>query len=186
MKKTLKEGRELKIVIGASAITQEGWISTEEDFLNIIKEKDWDFLFNKSSIAALLAEHVWEHLSKNGGEKALKNCFQYLKPGGYLRIAVPDGFNPDQGYIDSVKPGGHGAGAESHKILFNYKSLSELLEFCGFTPELLEFFNEKREFVRRTWKENDGLIRRSRDYDKRNTSKKLNFSSLIIDAKKIK
>jgi len=34
--------------------------------------------------------HVLEHFSKKDGELLIKNCFRILKPGGIIRIAVPD------------------------------------------------------------------------------------------------
>jgi hypothetical protein len=38
----------------------------------------------------VFAAHVLEHLSLNDFHVALKNIFYYLKPGGFLRIIVPD------------------------------------------------------------------------------------------------
>jgi predicted SAM-dependent methyltransferase len=34
--------------------------------------------------------HLLEHFSKSDGEKFIKECFRVLKPGGIIRIAVPD------------------------------------------------------------------------------------------------
>lgn len=34
-----------------------------------------------------------------------------LKPGGYVRVAVPDGFHPDPAYIEMGRPGGYGTGS---------------------------------------------------------------------------
>ena len=56
------------------------------------------------------------------------NCYEFLRPGGRLRIAVPDGFHPEPGYIEYVRPGGTGIGADDHKVLYNYQSLRKLLE----------------------------------------------------------
>lgn len=39
---------------------------------------------------AFVAEHVWEHLSLSDAHVAARNCQRYLRPGGRLRIAVPD------------------------------------------------------------------------------------------------
>jgi len=44
-----------------------------------------------------------------------------------LRVAVPDGFHPNPGYIERVKPGGTGPGAGDHKILYTYRTLSAIL-----------------------------------------------------------
>lgn len=39
---------------------------------------------------AFLAEHVWEHLSLDDAHRATRNCERHLRPGGHLRLAVPD------------------------------------------------------------------------------------------------
>lgn len=39
---------------------------------------------------AFLAEHVWEHLSLEDAHRATRNCYRFLRPGGRLRLAVPD------------------------------------------------------------------------------------------------
>ena len=62
-----------------------------------------------------MAEHVWEHLSEADARAANRLCFRYLKPGGVLRLAVPDGLHPDPGYIDEVRPGGTGAGVDDQE-----------------------------------------------------------------------
>jgi len=44
---------------------------------------------------AILAEHVWEHLTKEEALIAALTCYRYIKNGGYLRVAVPDGPHPN-------------------------------------------------------------------------------------------
>lgn len=41
-------------------------------------------------MSAFSAEHVWEHLSLHDAHRATRNCFRNLRPGGRLRLAVPD------------------------------------------------------------------------------------------------
>lgn len=173
---------DLKIVVGSSDIYQDGWIPTEIDFLNMLIDSDWQKFFTPDSISAIIAEHVWEHLTPGQGFTAAANCFKYLKPGGHLRIAVPDGFNPKKEYIDYVKPGGSGAGADDHKILYTYQSMSEMLQRAGFTVRLLEYFDENGKFHHNPWDAKDGMVWRSQDHDKRNMNGELNYTSLIVDA----
>jgi predicted SAM-dependent methyltransferase len=138
----------------------------------------------EASIDALLAEHVWEHLTPEEGILAGKVCFRYLKPGGYLRIAVPDGLFPDAEYIEFVKPGGVGPSAYTHKVLYTYITLQEVFRRAGFKVDLLEFFDEKGEFHYKQWDPDDGMIVRSmRFYDKRSFGT-LKYRSLILDARK--
>ncbi len=172
----------LKIVIGASGIYDQGWIATDIEQLNILVSKDWEKYFKTNSIDAILAEHVWEHLTSEEAYVAAKNCNQFLKPNGYIRVAVPDGFNISSDYINKVKPGGTGAGSDDHKVLYNYKSLSHVFETAGFTVELIEYFDEQGMFHRTEWNSENGLIHRSSRYDERNREGHLNYTSIIIDA----
>jgi predicted SAM-dependent methyltransferase len=103
-----------------------------------------------------------------------------------LRIAVPDGFHPDPDYIEYVRPGGTGAGADDHKVLYNYKLLSEQLRRAGFEVTLLEYWDENGDFHFRPWSSRDGYISRSRDHDERNQNGTLAYTSLIVDAIKPK
>jgi predicted SAM-dependent methyltransferase len=172
----------IKLVVGASKIKYPGWILTEIDFLNILRDEDWAYSFKTNSIDAILAEHVWEHLTRAEGLTGAKNCFKYLKPGGYLRIAVPDGNHPDKNYIDYVKPGGTGAGADDHKELYTFNTLKKMLEEAGFQVKPLEWFDDKGEFHFESWDPEDGMITRSSRFDERNARGELKYTSLIIDA----
>jgi predicted SAM-dependent methyltransferase len=172
----------LRIVVGSAGIFDEGWIPTDIDTLDLLKKSDWGCLFKQGEIRAILAEHVWEHLSIEDGERAAFNCYKYLRAGGYLRIAVPDGFHPDPEYIDYVRVGGSGCGAGDHKVLYNYILLKEMLEKIGFQVHLLEYFDERGQFHYDEWKPADGKIHRSKRFDERNANGELKYTSLIIDA----
>ena len=175
----------LRIIVGSGGLDYEGWISTDKDTLDIVSSKDWKRYFSRNSISAILAEHVWEHLSVKEGTIAAKHCFEYLGVGGYLRIAVPDGFHPSSYYMELVRPGGCGSGASDHKVLYNYRTLRALFESIGFHVRLLEYFDEKNEFHYNEWDWREGMIRRSLQFDERNRYGQLNYSSIIIDAIKI-
>jgi predicted SAM-dependent methyltransferase len=173
------------LVIGSSGIYDKGWIPSEEHFLNLLDENSWKRYFDENEINSLLAEHVWEHLTAEQGIIAAKLCYKYMKKGGYLRVAVPDGFHNKQEYIDYVKPGGHGAGADDHKLLYNYKSFSSVFSETGFQINLLEYFDEDGEFHFNDWNIGMGKIHRSIRYDGRNKDGKPNYTSIILDAHKV-
>ncbi|MEX0595957.1 MAG: methyltransferase domain-containing protein, partial [Candidatus Paceibacterota bacterium] len=130
----------------------------------------------------MVAEHVWEHLTLEESSLALKNCFTYLRPGGHLRIAVPDGNHSNPDYIEMVKPGGYGNGSHDHKVLYTISSLSELLEKLGFKAKGLEYFDENHKFIFTDWNPAGGKIRRSKRFDPRNIGSEMIYSSLIVDA----
>jgi predicted SAM-dependent methyltransferase len=172
----------VRIVIGSSGYFDDGWLPTDIEYLNILNNAHWERYFQTNHIDAILAEHVWEHLTLDEGFIAARFCYQYLKPGGYLRIAVPDGYHPSKNYIDQVKVGGTGEGADDHKVLFNYLTLTNFLEKAGFEVDLLEYFDLDGKFHFKDWDPNNGKILRSRRFDDRNKNGSLKYSSLIIDA----
>lgn len=174
----------LRIVIGASGIFDDGWIPTEIDLLDMRDVRQWRRLFDQESIDALFAEHVWEHLTEADGLLAAINCYQFLKPGGYLRVAVPDGFHPDPAYIEWVRVGGTGAGADDHKVLYNCNTFSSLFEKAGFRTTLQEYFDESGVFHSIGWDSKDGTVHRSLRFDERNRDGKPNYTSIILDAHK--
>lgn len=169
----------LKIVVGSSGVYSQGWLPTDVEYLNLLKPSDWERYFDKHLIDAILAEHVWEHLSLEEGLEAARQCYQYLKPGGYLRIAVPDGNHPKLSYIDHVK-----VGVDGHKVLYNYQNFSKLFENAGFSVKLLEYFDEEHKFHYNEWGSDKGMIHRSKRFDSRNSDNQLNYTSIIIDAYK--
>ncbi|MFC7785344.1 MULTISPECIES: methyltransferase domain-containing protein [unclassified Rossellomorea] len=180
---------ELKIVIGAGEyVNNPGWIHTQEEDLNLLDESKWKNRFLESSVDVILAEHVWEHLTYEEGLEAAELCIKYLKPSGYIRCAVPDGYFPNESYQHIVQVGGPGPKdhpAAGHKIVYNYHTLTKMFETAGFKVTLLEYFDEEGTFHQNHWDGADGVIFRSKKFDPRNEGEKLAFPSLIIDAVKL-
>ncbi|UOQ85758.1 class I SAM-dependent methyltransferase [Gracilibacillus salinarum] len=180
--------QETRVVIGADEYNNNpGWMHTQEEELSLLDKTMWEAKFNEASLTAILAEHVWEHLTYEEGLVAAKLCFHFLKPSGYIRCAVPDGYFPDEEYQNIVKVGGPGSKdhpAASHKIVYNYQTLTNLFQSAGFTVSLLEYCDEEGEFHYHDWDEKKGLIFRSKRFDPRNQGEHLVCPSLILDAKK--
>lgn len=103
---------DLKIIVGANSTKQNGWISTNYSLLNLCDFKTFDSLFKGQKVRVFLAGHLWEHLKEDDGLTAARHSFNSLADGGYLRVAVPDGFHIDKDYIDNLRPGGTGSGAD--------------------------------------------------------------------------
>lgn len=121
------------------------------------------------------------------GIQAARICYNYLKPGGYIRCAVPDGLFPDEEYQKTVQIGGPGPNdhpAASHKIVHTYHSIVSMFSEAGFDVQLLEYCDEQGKFHYNEWDEKQGFIYRSRRFDHRNTDDHLGFVSLIVDAVK--
>ncbi|MGI8656901.1 MAG: class I SAM-dependent methyltransferase [Pyrinomonadaceae bacterium] len=187
----------MRIIIGANGTQQPGWRSLEKNELDIRSGKQWLDSFPVNSLDAILAEHVFEHLTALEAYAALRNCYRHLKPGGYLRIAVPDGLHPDKVYLDWVAPNSpgekflslfRGEGEPNHKVLWNYRSLIAVLSAIGFRVRLLEWIDERGLLHRNAWRASEGEIRRS--YEHSYTRGFLNlivgteYTSLIVDGVK--
>jgi len=170
----------LYIVIGSEKTRYNNWLSTNIEHLNLLKLDSFEALFGNKKVDRFLAEHVFEHLHYEDVLLALKHCYQYMNKGGVIRIAVPDGFHPNPDYINMVKPGGSGYGSDDHKLLYNYRLLSEALEATGFKPYVLEYYDEEGKFHFNEWKSEDGHVNRSMRYDKR-FHEPIAYSSLIVD-----
>ena len=173
-----------KIVIGSAERVEAGWIPTERAYLDLLTPSDWERFFQPGSIDAILAEHVWEHLTAEKGRTAAETCYRYLKPGGYLRIAVPDGFNPDPQYRSWVCVGGASPGQidNGHQVLYTYVSLRALLENAGFRVEFYEYYDEGGTFHCVDFDVSKGKIWRSRRFDRSNPNGALGFASIVLDA----
>lgn len=177
----------LKIIIGAGEQRYPGWIATSKAELDLLRRDDWVYTFGQRQIDALLCEHVWEHLTALEGRAAAALCYEFLKPGGYLRCAVPDANFPDAAYQAMVQVGGPGPAdhpAADHKIVYDYRRFTAVFASTGFTVDLLEYCDEHGRFHYNQWSPADGPIYRSLLSDHRNRDGKLGFVSLIIDAHK--
>lgn len=180
----LRHQRPLRLVVGASGHFPPGWLCTEFETLNLLRPDDWAQVLDESSIDAILAEHVWEHLSATDGVVAARTCYRFLRPGGYVRVAVPDGLHPDAAYINAVRPGGSGAGADDHKVLYTGETFERVFQEAGFATKLLEYHDVDGRFQFTEWDPCDGFIRRSRRFDPRNQGGSLEYTSIILDAVK--
>lgn len=175
----------IRVILGAGETNQTGWISTQEDDLNVLKPKDFEKMFREELVDAFLAEHIWEHMTEAEGRQAARNCFARLKPGGYIRCAVPDANFRNEQYQQMVQIGGPGPAdhpAASHKIVYDYQTLVSVFEDAGFDVTLLEYCDEEGRFHHSWWDPDDGKIGRSYRFDTRNSPDRLGMVSIILDA----
>ena len=171
-----------KIIIGSCYTSQKGWFSTDYPEIDISSIDQCAKYWKENSKSAFLAEHVWEHLEDNDANIAARCCFYFLRKGGQVRVAVPDGLHPDPSYIDHVRPGGVGPGAYDHKVLFTINSLSEVFKSAGFNISPLEYWDSSGVFQKRKWDPELGFVKRSSEYDTRNsTQNPYAYTSIIID-----
>jgi len=181
LRKLVSIARPLKVILGAGPTDFRGWLQTDKEILDVTSPSDWSALFELGSIDSLLSEHMLEHLSEKEGQIALSECHRYLKPGGYLRIAVPDGYRRDPVYVAEASPPHDG-----HQMLYNVDTLTAALQRVGFTTTPLEYFDAQEQFHSAPWDEKDGLIQRSARFDTQAGFQRgdLFYTSLIVDARK--
>lgn len=85
--------------------------------------------------------HFLEHLTKTNAQCFLKDCFRSLKPGGLLRISVPDLDYAMKMYQENRIEDMMGLffftsddwDFTAHKYGYNFEHLKEILEKIGFT-----------------------------------------------------
>ena len=108
LRRAVASGLPLKIVLGGTAPAPD-WFGSDIGFFDATRAAAWTELIGReAAVDRLLAEHVFEHIPPELIPAVLENAFRYLKPGGTIRIAVPDGHNPNPDYIRNVEPGGTG------------------------------------------------------------------------------
>jgi SAM-dependent methyltransferase len=133
----------LRLNIGGGAIEFPG-------FLTIDRKNGFDAyplkrthersgsMFADNSVDEVIASHVLEHFSHQDSVKALQEWVRVLKPGGRIRLSVPDFAKCAQAYLDGQEMpiagyvmGGQTDDDDFHKTLFDEQRLRQLMEFCG-------------------------------------------------------
>ena len=184
LRRKIESHDQIRLAIGPQSHCAEAWIQVERDQLDLVNPASWSCFFQKSSIDAILAEHVWEHLSEEGGKVAARNCFQFLRPGGYLRVAVPDGFHPSQQHQALQRSGANGMGLDSWCRSYTHQSLAETFLTAGFQVQMIEFFDREGVFHSNHWDVSKGLVKRTLLFDERNVAQPFAYTSLVLDAVK--
>lgn len=96
--------------------------------------------YNSETVDEIRASHILEHFGKHEVQQVLKNWVDKLRPGGVLKIAVPDFDKIAKAYVDQQKmehsPNDYIMGGQSdendfHKSMFNKAILTKLLEAVG-------------------------------------------------------
>jgi predicted SAM-dependent methyltransferase len=117
--------------------TRKGWVCTTQSMLDATSPAHFQRLLGSLQADAFVAEHVWEHMTVAEGLAAASLCFKHLRPGGRLRLAVPDGLRQMQ-CARASKDDGHGVSTlacnSSTKALFKEIEDGHLVQY---TPQLL-------------------------------------------------
>jgi predicted SAM-dependent methyltransferase len=180
----------LQVAIGAGPQRWEGWVPTDREDLDLTSRTSFEAWFGTERATAMVCEHVWEHLDHAEARLAAKLCFDFLEPGGRLRVAVPDGLFPDAEYQRMVQVGGPGPAdhpAADHNVVYDYTTFPPVFASAGFTVTLLEWWDNRGNFHHADWELLDGPIGRATKLDTRNEAWRAGngppgFTSLLLDA----
>jgi predicted SAM-dependent methyltransferase len=108
-----------------------------------------------------------------------------LKPGGFLRVAVPDGRHPDPDYIEWVRVQGIGPGADDHKVLYTADTFRQVFADVGFDVKLLEYYDANGNFRKEEWDvETAPIGRRQGKTERKDDGSTMHYTSIILDARK--
>lgn len=88
----LRGSPELRLHLGSGFVPKDGWIDI--DLAGARVDLVWNLKhgipFPDASVDAVFHEHLLEHLTLQAGFQLTGECHRALKPGGVLRVAVPD------------------------------------------------------------------------------------------------
>ena len=98
--------------------------------------------FNKNSVDLIYSSHFFEHLFKDDAVALLKSCFRALKPGGLIRVSIPDLYyaislygagKKNEMLNDYFFVEGKGSYLARHKYMYDFDLFKEALEEAGFS-----------------------------------------------------
>lgn len=144
-----------RLHLGCASVHKQGWINIDQ--LGPGVDFAWDLLrplpVADGSVDAIFHEHLLEHLPPAEGLALTRECHRLLRPGGILRIGVPDfgqyarSYAGDGGFVDIVRPDvptpllalSEVAYGYGHRSLWDEATLVGLLEEIGFGARACAF-----------------------------------------------
>lgn len=125
----------IKLNLGCGSVRPKGWVNTDSSLnanlqkipligksisrlFNLVKYTDNNFeymnlnrrwRFKDKSVDVVYASHLFEHLTLRSAELFVQESFRCLKPGGVIRIVVPDLYQIAKRYTEEYEKGAEGA-----------------------------------------------------------------------------
>ena len=140
-----------KLHVGCGKVRLHGWINADLDpRAQLVINIKHHLPFRRDYLERIYCEHVLEHVPAESGLTFLREAYRTLKPGGVVRIAMPDLDDLVDGYIhdwrrfDWINWPGHEfvqTKAEminiafrwwGHQYLYNHEELERRLREAGF------------------------------------------------------
>jgi len=121
----------IKLNLGCGAVRPKGWTNTDSSLNSLLQQlpiignllarryskvlyksgnarfmnlnKPWGFVSN--TVDVVYASHLFEHLKLSSRDLFLKEAYRCLKPGGVIRLVVPDLYKHAKTYVERVERG---------------------------------------------------------------------------------
>ncbi|MDQ1637038.1 MAG: hypothetical protein QOF62_377 [Pyrinomonadaceae bacterium] len=124
----------------------DGWADTN---VHLAIDFNRPLPFPNNCFEGVFSEHVFEHFNPQQGQSLLRECLRVLRPGGCLRLIVPDGEKLLRTYIDNPselvgRRNGNGEGFAmdavnsyfrqryEHQFIYDWQTLEDQLRRAGF------------------------------------------------------
>lgn len=126
----------MKLDLGAGAVSPEGYVPVGHEHGTEI----FPLAYEDASADVVRASHCLEHFGIRQVKEVVTDWVRVLKPGGVLRIAVPDFAHVATAYLegsdvgfraDQVIMGGQLDDNDFHRSLFDRDNLRSLMAQCG-------------------------------------------------------
>jgi predicted SAM-dependent methyltransferase len=151
----------LRLHLGSGRSPKSGWVNL--DLFGDPVDLAWDLRrrlpLKEGSVDTIFQEHLLEHFTLEKGLALTRECYRVLKPGGVLRVGVPDAKAYARAYvrggggpIASVRPGRptrllalqevfyrHG-----HRTMYDFDTLALVCNAAGFETVELRRFGDSR------------------------------------------
>lgn len=135
----------MKLHLGCGSVIIPDYINIDINYIPGVDDiADIRYLhprkYPANSADVIYASHVLEHINKWDYEAVLKRWYKILKPGGILRLALPDFEQLVQVYIETKDLkliygplyGGQDSPGNTHYWCWDFQQLKSVLESVGF------------------------------------------------------
>ena len=143
--------RYLNLGSGPRGLTGANWINVDgyrDHNVHYLMDFSRRWPLPDEAVDGIFCEHVFEHFDLKQGEALLRECMRVLKPGGCVRIIVPDGEKIMRTYFESPselrdrRPGETACAMEAvnsyfrqgyeHQCIYDWSLLQHQLCAAGF------------------------------------------------------
>lgn len=154
-------GQAVRLHLGSGYLHKDGWVNVDLAVIPAPVELRWNLVhplpFEDGTVDAIFHEHLLEHIPAQFGMQLLRDSHRVLKPGGVLRVGVPDAgaylrdyASGGGGIIDRMRPGRPTPMLAVQEVFYRYNHRTmfdgeTLVAFClaaGFEHAEVKAFGE--------------------------------------------